>query len=62
MDIMDETNRRRFVNVRERHYQKQKYADEYELYLLKKFYVTFDKQYITTCEEHIQKLKRQEKV
>ena len=58
MDIMDEANRRRFVNVRERHYQKPKYADEYELYLLKKFYQTFDKQYVTTCEEHIQKLKR----
>jgi len=49
------------VTVRERHYQQPKYANEYELYLLKKFYVTFDKQYVATCERHIQKLKRQYK-
>jgi len=61
MDIMDEANRRRFVHVRERHYQQPKHANEYELYLLKKFYLTFDKQYVSTCEEHIEKLKRQYK-
>ena len=61
MDTMDETNRISFVNVRERHYQKPEHVDEYELYLLKKFYLTFDKQYVSTCERHIQKLKRQYK-